>query len=528
MSSAEEKSPHQQLMDELFKGIKKFYAEKNKRAFGQPVPEFKNKHVYFSDLLTMKHSIKLVDMQKIVNTLSSRVAVVTNGGECFTVVLEKRYEVDEVKQESFEYNGIDIVPFTKLKGNFKTFFINVKYMKKNIPISIPQLIDLFKQYYLYNAMEDRPDTLNENVLNIWQDFAANNLGDESIKPNKMILNHIKDVLANGEEDRYKYIINYLAWLMQEAGKKIGVAMIFTSKQGAGKNILFDWIIKYIYGVRGCTVTHLDKLTGKFNSLLLGKSLIVGNEICSDSASYKVDANVLKGLITETEANIEKKGHDAITCKTYCNFIFLSNSKNPVKIEESDRRYAVFDCSNDRVNDHDYFAKLGQILNKDEADKFYTYLMYKNIRNFNPRKFPITEARQEMQAMSNPIKTFVYEEMDWKFGDDGKPELMHLSNDVYPAYDEWCKKSNYKPKSCGNFSAEIRDIVPSKQKRVKGAWFLSAPIDYVRPVNPGEGNKIEPNNEADESSAEAGKTVKKHKKSNKEKTKYEVKKSNMDS
>lgn len=516
-------SVNQELYNQLNKELYKIIKASELPKFGKPVTEYEDEHIYFTDLLDLNRRVRFDEMCKIVRTLSARVAVVISNGDTFVATWNKRYEVDEVKDETYEYNAIDIIPFAKIKANYKTFMITVRYKKENFNYSVPTIIDMFKKYFLYTAMEDRPKSMNDKVLNTWQDFIAVNL-EEEVKPKRIILDHILNVLAAGNEEYYEYILNSLAWLMQNPGKKIGVALIFTSKQGAGKNILFDWIVRYIYGPRACTVTHLDKLTGKFNSLLLGKSLIVGNEICSDSNNYKVDTNVLKGLITETDTNIEKKGFDAITCKTYCNFIFLSNSKNVLKIEDSDRRYAVFECSDCKIENDKYFTKLGKVLDKEQADKFYTYLLNRDISKFIPRKFPKTEARAQMQTMSNPIKSFVDEGYDWPNGP------VQLS-DVYIEYKQWCEVYGFKPKNISNFGPEIRALTTATRAGEKKPWMLSAPEGWTPVVDSDEEPKKKSTKdeadaevEDDDSNAEIKEAPKKRKKSNKEMIKYEVKKS----
>ena len=58
----------------------------------------------------------------------------------------------------------------------------------------------------------------------------------------IILEHFK-VVANFNDDVYKYLLNYFAWLFQKPHRKTEVCLLIQGKQGAGKTTLVETLLK---------------------------------------------------------------------------------------------------------------------------------------------------------------------------------------------------------------------------------------------------------------------------------------------
>ena len=81
-------------------------------------------------------------------------------------------------------------------------------------------------------------------------------------------------------------------------------------------------------------------------------------------------------------------------------MFTSNDTFPVKIEWDDRRYFVLATENSNANDCAVFERLAPLMrdrSNDTAELFYSWLMSRDLTGFEPRAFPRTKARREMQA-----------------------------------------------------------------------------------------------------------------------------------
>ena len=92
--------------------------------------------------------------------------------------------------------------------------------------------------------------------------------------------------------------------MQKPYKKIGVAILLKSKQGAGKNIIWEWIADFIIGKKySLVINDIDRLLGRFNVIIQNKLLTICDEISNYGGAYKSN-NKLKNLITQSEQVIE--------------------------------------------------------------------------------------------------------------------------------------------------------------------------------------------------------------------------------
>lgn len=87
-----------------------------------------------------------------------------------------------------------------------------------------------------------------------------------------MLNHIKTVLAKGKEERYDYILNWFAYLLQKG--KNETAPVFFGERGAGKSSIAEFFVKWVIGAEYAMIeSDLAKIFGRFNSVRDNKVLI---------------------------------------------------------------------------------------------------------------------------------------------------------------------------------------------------------------------------------------------------------------
>jgi phage/plasmid-associated DNA primase len=115
--------------------------------------------------------------------------------------------------------------------------------------------------------------------------------------------HIRGVLADGDEEAERYILNWAAWATQNPGERAAAVLIFRGKEGTGKGV-FLHALRQIFGVHGIYENSVERLTGKFNSQLQDALYLFADEI---SWSRRADADRLKSLVTDSIIQIEPKG-----------------------------------------------------------------------------------------------------------------------------------------------------------------------------------------------------------------------------
>lgn len=223
---------------------------------------------------------------------------------------------------------------------------------------------------------------------------------------RLYLEHVHQIICAGDDDHYRYLMSWLAHMIQKPAEKPGVAVILKAGQGTGKGS-FIKPLGQIIGSHYCYASQPNILTGKYNSLLENKVLVFADEAFFGS---KADTDRLKTLITEPTNTIERKFVNAITVPDFSRIIMASNKDGIVSIEEDERRYFYLEVSEDRKQDQQYFGQLMDLIDNGQlAGKLLDLLQRWDISDFNPRVVPKTQALTD-QKINNlaPLARWLFE------------------------------------------------------------------------------------------------------------------------
>ena len=98
--------------------------------------------------------------------------------------------------------------------------------------------------------------------------------------------HIKNIICDGDEVIYNYMLNYITHLFQRPNEKIGIAIMLQSNDhGTGKNRFTDFLMNCIGLDNVYKANKMEDVCASFNYHMQGKLLIVGDEI-ANYASHK--------------------------------------------------------------------------------------------------------------------------------------------------------------------------------------------------------------------------------------------------
>jgi hypothetical protein len=168
------------------------------------------------------------------------------------------------------------------------------------------------------------------------------------------VDHLREVICNGDEDLFDYLLQWLANSVQSPADKPGTAITMTSDQGAGKGQVGQYLAP-IYGPHFAQLASSSNLLGQFNDWMAGKLLIFGDEVTWPGDRRGVDK--LKALITEPTLMVERKHVPAIVIDSYARLMLASNRAYSAPAEESDRRFVVCKLSPHRIGDRPYWNAL---------------------------------------------------------------------------------------------------------------------------------------------------------------------------
>ena len=154
-----------------------------------------------------------------------------------------------------------------------------------------------------------------------------------------ISNLIKHILGDGVTE-FEHFINWLAYIYQKKSKTM-TAWIFTGVPGTGKGLFVHKVLKPLFGESQAPMRALENIEEQFNLYMRTALFLVVDEFrMASSGSVGKMADKLKHQITEPNLTIRAMRTNQIELPSYCNFLFLTNRADAVKIEEGDRRYNV--------------------------------------------------------------------------------------------------------------------------------------------------------------------------------------------
>lgn len=319
--------------------------------------------------------------------------------------------------------------------------------------------------YTFRCLDFYPndDKCPDEVYNMF-DYFKSEIEPDNYDDNvnlEFIFDHIK-LLVNNDEKGFKYVLTWLAQLIQQPDVMEGVALIFKSEQGAGKNIFFDWFGRYVAGHKYYFSTSDPKMLFDRFAIGLKNKLLINYDETSGKDTFS-NSDRLKFLITQPQITYEQKGFTPIEINNYARWIFTSNNNTPLKIEVSDRRFVAFECSSKYVkngsNDDEcttYFDNLyTNLKDVNVAHAFYNYLMNYDISAINLRTDRvITEYYDDLKSINVPLEARFLEELLYK--NKGDAIVKFKATSLYKQFGEYLDSSNVRNKPTLNqFSRNIK-------------------------------------------------------------------------
>ena len=172
---------------------------------------------------------------------------------------------------------------------------------------------------------------SEFVLSLFTGFTFPKRDEVNINKICLFLSHIKNIIANDNEVLYKYILSWIAFIVQNPGKKTNTCLIILGEEGTGKTMFTTVVCKLFGNYALSNIASIDDVVGQFNSVTENKMIVVLNEVnaAENTANKKAIHNKLKTLITEDINIINRKGIDQYETENVSNYIICSNEFNPI-------------------------------------------------------------------------------------------------------------------------------------------------------------------------------------------------------
>lgn len=317
----------------------------------------------------------------------------------------------EYHNESMGFNSVEFVD----KHSFADYCANRKCLVYDSrgKLRKAKLIKTWMEWEgrrSYDSVVFAPDNkMSPTSYNLFQGFAVKpRPGDWSF-----LQKHVREGLCGGNEQHYRYLMTWLARIIQEpGGTRPGVSVVLRGGKGLGKGTLANCFGK-LFGESYVPVSSSKGLTGDFN-MHLAKALLV----FADEAVWGGDKQAegrLKALITEPTLDFEPKGIDKMTMKNHVNLIIASNEEWAVPASEDERRFFVLDIEKKPYMTHDFFKKLYAQMENGGYEAMMHDLLQWDCSAVNLRDVPQTEGliRQKLETMG-PVMEFWHNVLDREF------------------------------------------------------------------------------------------------------------------
>lgn len=346
------------------------------------------------DALTKTNTLDIY--QDIIEEFNQKHAAVMFGGRC--LVLTESY--DPALSQPFT----DFLPISAMKQ----YNENRTVPDPDNPKKETGVVDYWwksPHRRSYSGVVFTPGEDIPGYYNLWNGFKIKeNKGDWSL-----YRNHVRDIIADGNGDIYRWIIAWMARIVQDpGGKRPGTAIILRGGKGAGKGTFVN-LFGEIFGLHFLTIAHATQVTGRFNHHLQNKVLVFVDE--GFWAGDKAGEGIIKNLVTEPTLTIEQKGKDIVAVKNNINLMLATNSDWAVPAGFNERRFACFDVPDHVLQDKSYFGPLYQQMENGGCEAMLYDLMRHDYSDIDLKTIPRTKALMDQQYNTlNNAEKFWYDRL----------------------------------------------------------------------------------------------------------------------
>jgi hypothetical protein len=313
-----------------------------------------------------------------------------------------------------------------------------------------------------------------NCYNLWKGWPV---APDRTGNCELFLEHLLKNICGGDTALFQWLLGWFADIFQNPRAKKGSSVAICGRQGTGKTLAGQTVGRLL-GDAYLLVDTPRHVVGTFNSQHEGKLLLH-----ADEALFAGDPRAtghLKGMVTGTTTLIERKGIDAVVMDNHMRLLITSNSEHVVPAEERERRFAVLECGEGWMQQHEKFAAMvAQLENEHGYGKLMHELMTFDLATVNLRQIPATAALDEQKVSGfDPAERFWHDRLyegkvlSWReeqIDEDGEtwesawPEHVRATQ----LYDDYLKSAGHagaRHKLANNkFGAQLRKMCPSVGK-----------------------------------------------------------------
>jgi hypothetical protein len=328
--------------------------------------------------------------------------------------------------------------------------------------------------------------LQPNEYNIFRGFAVT--PKKGYQKQRRLLRHIWQIVCKRDKIKFKYLMRWLAWSVQNPHRHAEVAVVLMSEaEGCGKSTLGQVMLDIFgqgKGRHGLLVDDKEQLLGKFNSHLETTCFALGEEVLWAGDHSTADA--LKSRITASTIPIEEKYRHRRVVPSRLHVMLTTNHAWAVPAGIQARRYFVCEVSDERAQDKGWFDPLYDDLKNGGMSEFLHLLLNLKLGEWHPREVPKTnELGQQQLLSSGSVEQWLLAcvEMESVTGksDCSPAKLGNVisTQELYLAYSDFTRRRGARPESTSSFGKTLKRVC-GKSRRLAATVNSKRPPAYFVP------------------------------------------------
>jgi hypothetical protein len=265
----------------------------------------------------------------------------------------------------------------------------------------------------YDGMCFRPEQPTpKGFYNVWRGFTVKPAGDNETFPSechealKKFKDHMHENICSYDRKLSIWLTAWFAHLVQRPWQKPHTAIVLKGRKGVGKSVIIDRI-GALFGPHYLAAADRRYLVGNFNSHMQ-KCAFINLEEAFWSGDKSADG-ILKHLVTGEYHQIEYKGLESFRVRNITRVAIIGNEDWLVPASADERRFAVFNVSDKRIQDVQYFRQMQEGMEKGGYRLLLRYLQDFDISQVELNHAPATAGLLDQKLESlGPVHQWWYE------------------------------------------------------------------------------------------------------------------------
>jgi len=243
-----------------------------------------------------------------------------------------------------------------------------------------------------------------NLFKPWPKAESSKIDDRVVE---IVLEHARRRFP----DEWRLLIDFMAWCIQNPGKKLAWVMFIQGAQGDGKTFWMR-LMTLLMGASNTKEVDPVAVRSNFTGWAEGACFACIDEIRLSGQNRFEVMDRTKSTFTNPRISIHRKGLDPYDAPNTTNYLLLTNHKDALPLTDDDRRYCIlFSKMQQRegLEKKDYFDRLYGVL-KDRDTLLNFFEQWELSKNFSQFQAPENgPSRKEMIDLNKSETRMMIEE-----------------------------------------------------------------------------------------------------------------------